>query len=111
MNDMLADYATGGRKEKRLPLMVAIRLEPLLGLGNDAQEKTYTDNISPRGARVISRHLWQTGEIAKIASLHEGSICGQVVYCEKLPDDRYAVGVHVLDRPIPWSIVQRFWGT
>lgn len=95
--------------ERRLPLIVVLRLEPAQGDGTDKQEKTYTDNISPRGARVFSTHLWQAGEVVKLTSLQEGSICGQVVYCEKLPDHRYAVGLHILNRPISWPIIRRFW--
>jgi hypothetical protein len=58
---------------------------------------------------VFSRHPWQEGELIKVSSLHEGSICGQVVYCQKLSEDRYAIGLHILDRPIPWPVIRRFW--
>ena len=107
----MLDDGLSGRIEKRLPLIVVLRLEPAQSADADGQEKTYTDNISPHGARVFSRHPWQAGEVAKLTSLHEGSICGKVVYCEKLPDERYAIGLHILNHPIPWSIVRRFWST
>ena len=97
--------------ERRLPIIVAVRLVPAQGLDTEEEEKTYTDNISPCGARVFSKHSWETGEIVKLTSLHDGSVCGQVVYCQKLQDDRYALGLHVLDRPIPWSVIGRFWET
>ena len=90
--------------------MVAVLLEREESAGANGQEKTYIDDISPHGARVMTKHPWQAGDVAKLTS-REGPICGQVVYCQKLPDDRYAIGVHVLGRPIPWSIVERFWGT
>lgn len=108
---MLSEHEPPGRMEKRLPIMAAVRLEPAQGGGTDGQEKAYIDNISPHGARVISRHSWQTGDVVKVTSLDEGSVCGEVVYCQNLPDDRYGIGVHVVDRRIPWSIVERFWGT
>ena len=108
---MLSEHGPPGRMEKRLLIMVAVRLEPARGVGNDGQEKAYIDNISPHGARVISRHPWQVGDVVKLTSLYEGPVCGQVVYCQDLLDDRYAIGVHILDRRIPWSIVERFWGT
>ena len=98
-----------GRKERRLLIMVAVRLQAVQSVDTDEEEQTYTDNISPLGARVFSRHPWQAGEVVKITSLHAGSICGQVVYCQKLPDDRYAIGLHILNRPIPWPIIRRFW--
>lgn len=89
--------------------MLAVRLEPAQGVVADEEEKTFTDNISPFGARVFSKHHWQAGETVKLTSLHEGSICGEVVYCQKLPDDGYAIGLHILDRPIPWPVIRRFW--
>lgn len=107
---MPLDHSSRGRSEKRLLIMVAVRLERAESLGADGQEKTYIGDVSPHGARVITKHSWQAGDEAKLTS-REGPICGQVVYCQKLPDDRYAIGVHVLERPIPWSIVERFWGT
>lgn len=91
--------------------MVAVRLECAESAGSDGPEKTYIDDISSHGARVITKHSWQVGDVATLTSLHEGPICGQVVYCQKLPDDRYAIGVRVLDRPIPWSMLSGFGGT
>lgn len=108
---MVSEHGPPGRMEKRLPLMVAVRLEPARGVGTDGQEKAYIDNISPHGARVISRHSWQVGDVVKLTSPNEGAVCGQVIYCQDLSDDRHAIGVHTLDRRIPWSIVERFWGT
>ena len=90
--------------------MVAVRLERAESVDADWQEKTYIDDISPHGARVITKHSWQAGDVAKLTS-REGRFVGQVVYCQKLPDDRYAFGVHVLERPLLWSVVERFWGT
>lgn len=91
--------------------MVVVRLEPAEGVDADEEEKTYTDNVSPLGVRVFSRQPWQSGQVVKVTSLNEGSICGHVVYCEKLSDGRYAIGLRILNRPIPWSVIQRFWET
>lgn len=89
-------------------LVVQLTKVPNQGLGE--KERTFTDNISPQGARVFSSHPWQAGEVVLLTSLQEGSVCATVIYCETLKDDRYAIGLHVPDRPITWSIVQRFWG-
>lgn len=107
----MQDDKLRGRTERRFSIIVAVRLLPAQSVDTHEEEKTYTDNISPRGLRVFSRHPWETGEVLKLTSLHNGSICGQVVYCEKLQEDRYAVGLHILDRPIPWSVIDRFWDT
>ena len=100
-----------GRKEKRLPIMVVVRLEPAQQVDAEEGEKTYTDNVSPHGLRVFSKRPWQAGQVLKLTSSHDGSVCGQVVYCQKLSDDRYALGLHFADHPIPWPVMQRFWET
>ena len=90
--------------------MVAVQLAkgPIGDVGE--KERTFTDNVSLRGARVFSSHTWQAGEVVMLASLQEGSVCGKVIYCQKLKDDRYAIGLHFPDRPITWSVVQRLLG-
>lgn len=108
---MLTEHGPPGRIEKRLLIMVAVRLEPAQGVGTNGQEKAYIDNISPHGARVISRHPWQVGDVVKLTSLNEGPVSGQVVYCQSLSDERHAIGVHIVGPRIPWSLVERFWGT
>jgi hypothetical protein len=43
------------------------------------EEKTYTDNISPRGARIFSKHAWQPGDALRLTPLNGYSACGKVV--------------------------------
>ena len=76
----------------------------------DVEERTYTDNISARGARVYSVRLWQIGDAVNVTPQNEAPTCGNVVYCQRLADDRYAVGVKFLDPTIAWSAVRRFAG-
>src|SRR5437899_12615085 len=56
-----------GRIEKRLPASVPVYLaslkEPRSG------EQTTTENISPHGARTISKRLWRAGETALVVPL------------------------------------------
>lgn len=80
-----------GRVERRLSLMVAVRLSR----GPDspeAEEFVFTDNISRHGVRVVCKHSWRIGEFAHIGPVKEGSsMRGQVVYCQSL-DDSFCVG-------------------
>src|SRR2546430_5141515 len=59
-----------GRIEKRVPASVPVYLaslkEPRSG------EQTTTENISPHGARTISKRLWRAGETALVAPLSGG---------------------------------------
>jgi len=56
-----------GRIEKRLPASVPVYLtslrEPRSG------EQTTTENVSPHGARTISKRLWRAGEEVLVAPL------------------------------------------
>ncbi len=105
---MPLDPWLSGRMEKRLPIIVAVRLAPCAPAGVDGEEKTYTDNVSPRGARMFSKHAWQPGDALRVTLLNGYSAFGKVVYCQRLPDDRYGVGVTFQDYPVTWSTVWRY---
>jgi len=73
---------------------------------------TYTDNLSAHGARVISSHSWQPGELLDVTSLKDKiQLRGKVIYCQKLQDDRYGVGVHFNERSVSWSTFRTYSGT
>jgi len=105
------DQWLSGRKEKRLPIIVVVRLAHCAPAGADEEEKTFTDNISPRGARIVSRHAWQPGDALQVTPLNGYSACGKVVYCQRLPDDRYYIGLNFQDHPVTWSVTRKYGGT
>src|SRR6266576_1507826 len=88
-----------GRLEKRLN-NVSSRLPRKLG-GPRARERTVTENVSPhgRGARVISKRSWRSGEEALIAPLTgEFPRIGTVVYSRrKNGGGCFCLGVEFLD--------------
>jgi hypothetical protein len=94
--------------ERRLPIIVVVRLTHCPPVGTEGEEKTYTDNISSRGARIFSKHAWQPGDALRVAPLNENSVCANVSYCHRLPDSRYGVGVKFQGRPVTWSIIERY---
>jgi hypothetical protein len=110
LSDMPLDHTLGGRMERRLPIIVVVRLAQAVNIGTVEDERTYTDNISPRGARLFSTRPWQPGDSIRIAPRDEDSVVGNVVYCQALADGRFAVGVNFQDRPITWSAIHRFDG-
>jgi hypothetical protein len=108
---MPLDQIVSGRMERRLPIIVVVRLAQAESAGTDGEERTYTDNISIHGARVFSRHLWQPGDTARVTPVNEElTACGKVVYCHRLADDRYGIGVQFQDRPVVWSSLRRYDG-
>ena len=98
-----------GRKERRLPITVMVRLAPL-EQSAEGHERTYTDNLSAQGLRVHSARHWCPGKQAEIISVKdETPVRGDVVYCQKVDNDRFFVGFKLPHR-LPWSILQRFDG-
>jgi PilZ domain len=106
---MYLDHRLGGRQEKRLPVMVAVNLAPLEPTNRERHERTYTDNLSAHGARLRATCAWQLGEHAEITPVSgEATVRGEVVYCQRLDNDRFFVGVKIRESRIPWSILRRF---
>lgn len=108
---MYFDNRLNGRKERRLPALVVVNLVPLEPMNAGKHERTYTDNISAHGARVRSTYAWQFGEEVEITPANgETPVLGEVVYCRRLDNDGFFVGLKVPESRIPWSILQRFVG-
>lgn len=100
-----------GRNERRLPIAVVVRLATLEQVSSESHERTYTDNISPHGVRVLSTRAWQPGQQAEIIPDKDGSpVHGEVVYCHPLDNNRFCVGFKFLHRRLALSILQRFDG-
>jgi len=92
-----------GRLEKRLTMSVPVYLA---SLGEPrARERTVTENVSPHGARVISKRSWRSGEEALIAPLTgEFPQVGTVIYSRrKNGGGRFFLGVEFLDRSVKWE--------
>jgi hypothetical protein len=106
---MPQDQALNGRIERRLPVIVVVRLAQLELPSSDALEWTYTDNVSAHGARVFSKRLWQPGDGITVAPYNEETTYGNVVYCQRMADGRFFIGVKFKDQ-VEWSIVRRYDG-
>ena len=100
-----------GRREKRLPIIIVVRLSRVRQLPANDAERTYTDNVSAHGARVYSNYRWKHGEQAQITPWEEESpMRGEVVYCQRLDNDRFCIGLKFQERPVTWSSLRRYTG-
>jgi PilZ domain len=91
-----------GRTEKRSASAVPVGLSPL-DLSRPA-ESTVTENISPRGARVVSKQQWQEGDRVMLKTLaRDLRWQAKVVYCEILPSSTFALGLKLLTAPDRWE--------
>lgn len=107
---MPQDQALNGRMERRLPIIVVVSLAHQEPKGADGVEWTYTDNISAHGARVFSKRPWNLGEEITVTPFKEEPTSGSVVYCQKLTDGRYFIGVKLKDQQVLWSAIRRYDG-
>ena len=90
-----------GRTEKRLSMSVPVDLTAIAE--PNSRERTTTENVSPQGARAISKRSWWSGEKALIATLTgEFSQVGSVVYCEARTEGRFCLGVEFPNRSVKW---------
>lgn len=110
LGHMQIRHTLSGRMERRLPIIVAVRLSRVRDLPT-SEEVTYTDNVSVHGVRVVSIHSWLPGELAQIAPLQkEPSIQGEVVYCQSLGNKDFCVGFR-FQEPVTWSALSRYGST
>jgi PilZ domain-containing protein len=91
-----------GRSEKRVPMAVPVCLvvaEKLL-----VADQAMTVNVSPHGARVLTRRRWQREEQPQLAS-NSGELRtrAKIVYCEPLTDGHFCVGLQVLSAITDWN--------
>lgn len=91
------------RRERRVPMEVGVQI-----LGNSAtpgRETTFTENVSSRGARVLSSRRWNTGDRLTLVTL-TGSFrsIARVAYCELIPNAGFAVGLEFLEESGNWVV-------
>jgi hypothetical protein len=68
-------------------------------------ESTFTENVSARGARVVSVRRWDQGEKLTFA-LRTGDFrsSARVAYCQPLQGDGFAIGVEFLEPKGRWVV-------
>jgi hypothetical protein len=90
------------RNEKRLPTLIPVFLARLRDPRN--RELTTTENVSPHGARVISKRSWRPGEGSIITRTAGGyAQAGRVIYCLQRPGDCFCLGIEFPDRAVKWA--------
>jgi hypothetical protein len=94
--------ARSGRLEKRIRLAVPVEISSLLAPA--ATERTTTENVCSLGIRILTQRARHLNEQLMISTLvGDLGILARVVYCQRLPDGRFGVGLQFQGRPINWS--------
>ncbi len=91
-----------GRIEKRsaavVPVHLATTKEPRFS------ERIFTRNVSPHGARVVTKRFWQPGEEPLLTPLTgEFPQQARVVYCQPRPKGGFYLGVQFSVRAVRWT--------
>jgi PilZ domain len=91
------------RAERRIQMEVGVYLE-----GNrqvPGAESTFTENVSARGARVVSVRRWEPDDRLVITSrTGEFRSPARVAYCQPLQGEGFAIGVEFLEPKGRWIV-------
>jgi hypothetical protein len=91
-----------GRLEKRIEVAIPLQMSTILDPG--AAERTTTENVCSLGIRVLTDHARELNERLMISSL-KGDLkrLARVVYCQRLPDGHFAVGLQFQGNAVKWA--------
>ena len=91
------------RAENRIPMEIPVVLEGHRQM--PGVEATFTENVSAKGARVVSIRHWDKGAQLLFASrTGEFRSAARVAYCQPLHGDGYAIGVEFLEPQGRWVV-------
>jgi len=100
---MPKDFASE-RLETRVPMTMAVNisnLQPLPGV-----ETVFTENVSRRGARVVSARRWSPGDRLSLAVLPGNfRVRARVVYCRAQRENEFAIGLEFLEAAGGWFLI------
>jgi hypothetical protein len=90
-----------GRLEKRIPLAAAVEISSLQPA---ATERTTTDNLCSLGIRIMTQRARELNERVWVRFL-DGDLrtLARVVYCQRLPDGRFGVGLQFQQKVVNGS--------
>jgi PilZ domain len=91
------------RSEHRIPMEIPVVLDG--HRDTPGVESTFTENVSKRGARVVTVRRWNKDEPLTFASrTGEFRSSARVAYCQPLHGDGYAIGVEFLEPTGRWVV-------
>ena len=91
------------RAEKRIPMEIPVLIDG--HRQTPGSESTFTENVSARGARVVSVRRWDQDERLTFASrTGEFRSSARVAYCQSLQGDGFAIGVEFLEPKGRWVV-------
>jgi hypothetical protein len=90
-----------GRLEKRIQLAVPVEIASMQN--PFATERTITENVCSQGVRVLTRRARALNERLMLKSLADDlRAIARVIYCQRLPDGRFGIGMDFLGVTLDW---------
>ena len=91
-----------GRSDKRITKEGAVELAR--PDASQLKETAIAQNVSARGMRVTTEHIWRPGDGVLLSSPESGiRTQARVVYCQRMENNRFAVGLELLARLGEWT--------
>ncbi len=91
------------RCETRVPMEVGVHISGHRAL--PGTETTFTENVSSRGARVLSSRRWKINDRMMITTLAGSFQCvARVAYCHTVPQAGFAVGLEFVEPSGSWIL-------
>jgi len=91
-----------GRIEKRIRLAVPVQVSSVLDLA--ATERTTTENVCSLGIRILTKRARDLNERLMVSSLRgDLRTLARVVYCQHVPENRFALGLELSCRVELWA--------
>jgi hypothetical protein len=87
-----------GRFDRRIMKEVAVELAR--PDASQPRELAIAQNVSTRGMRVATEHVWLPGDPVLLSSPESGvRTQARVVYCQRMENNRFAMGLELLAPP------------
>jgi hypothetical protein len=91
-----------GRSDRRITKEVAMELAR--PDASQLREMAIAQNVSARGMRVATENVWLPGDLVLLSSTESGvSTQARVVYCQRMENDSFAVGLELLAPLGEWT--------
>lgn len=91
------------RSESRIPMEIPVVLDGHVHM--PGAENTFTENVSARGARVVSIRHWEKGaRLTLVSRTGEFRSSARVAYCQAIRGDGYAIGLEFLEAKGRWVV-------
>lgn len=88
-----------GRVERRIAKKQVVELVTV-GVSPTPRVEAITENVSSWGARVITNSICAPGKLLRLEARDDHlNVPAQVVYCQRLEDGRFAVGLQLDTTP------------